>query len=115
VKHDEDFTGCGFDVLGGGVSSYSIVYRDELVDGILGEVIRLEDQRIIHFRVPFCLEEDEELGCVHFLPQAFDVAYHEMGHIILWAAGIPTPEHHTLMNDGRLCPGKCEQSVMQNH
>jgi hypothetical protein len=95
------------------LKEYQIIYSDVVVPGILGEVIRFDETRTIKFRVPFCLERDEVTGsCCHFLPQATQVSYHEMGHIALWAAGIPTSEHHQIMHERMLCPKACNPQVL---
>lgn len=40
-------------------------------------------------------------------PKMQRTAYHEMAHIILWAAGVSTPDHHDRMHMLELCPGNC--------
>lgn len=61
---------------------------------------------LIIIRVDYCAEH-VGVECAQLYSDADKVAYHEMGHIILRAAGY-TEDHHAIMDREQLCPGRCD-------
>ena len=90
------------------LETHNIFYSDREVEGERGSVRWLG--REIEYRVPYCLERSGDT-CVYTISHAKEVAYHEMGHIILWATGLHAHEHHDFMHEHNLCPGRCSAKV----
>lgn len=90
------------------LDSRTIRYYGDPIPGESGRV-QVTATHVI-FSVPVCVQWSED-RCISFISGWRDVVFHEVGHLAMLAAGIPGRDHHQIMDEMEMCPGRCPSTI----